>query len=368
MAVKASQTITLVDVSDGLAVTSLTLYFKTVNAGSSAPAKPTTATPSGWSTSEPSFDSSKDLYATLKTLYADNTFDYSNPQKYASYEAAKTAYNAASAASSAAALADKIIISDTEPGVADHSKIWYDTTNGKFKQWNDTLETWEIIHDYSNAINDAADLIERTYDPTVTLANTLNKMLAALNNTVLGQNIVVSDTAPTSSEDKLKFWLNTNDETLNKWNSTTSSWEPVAPSSILTSITTHTSDIKALQDKIVFDFASETAKQAFKDNWESAYNTTEKFNQRFVFNEYGLTISSSESTTYKLRLTNEDIKILANDVEVTWWNASGFNCPVVTTESVILRRKNFEANESRYSFRFVYNTNGSVSFRKVVES
>ena len=365
MAVKANQTITLYKSVD---VSSLTLYFKTVNSGSSAPAKPTTATPSGWSTTEPALDTTKDLYATLKTTYTDNSFSYSDPQKYASYEAAKVAYNAASAASSAASAADKIIISDTEPGSTQRDKIWYDTTTSKFKKWDSTNSTWNIIHSYTNEIDDAVNLLEQNYDPTVTLANTLDAMLAALNNTVLGKNIVVSATAPTSADDKLKFWLNTNDNTLNKWDTSTSNWIALSPTSIITNVERHSSEIQELKDKVVFDFDTEIDKQTFKDNWASAFATTEKFNQRFVFNSYGLTISSSESTTYKLRLTNEDIKILANDVEVTWWNASGFNCPVVTTESVILRRKNFETNEARYSFRFVYNTNGSVSFRKVVES
>lgn len=99
MAVKALQTITLYKAID---VASLTLYFKTVNAGSAAPAKPTTATPTGWSTSEPTFNLSKDLYATLKTTYTDDTFMYSNPQKYSSYEAAKQAYNLADSANTLA--------------------------------------------------------------------------------------------------------------------------------------------------------------------------------------------------------------------------------------------------------------------------
>ena len=106
MAVKASQVITLYKSID---ISSVTLYFKTVNAGSSAPAKPTTATPTGWSTSEPVLDLSKDLYATLKTTFTDNTFSYSDPQKYASYEAAKEAYNLADNATDAvAALQQKV--------------------------------------------------------------------------------------------------------------------------------------------------------------------------------------------------------------------------------------------------------------------
>lgn len=320
-------------------------------------------------------------------------------------------------AQNSATEAYKIIISDEEPDSSKRDKIWYDTENNKFKEWNSTSSTWEIIHNYTSEINDAKALIEQAYDPTVKLANTLNQMMSALNNTVLGETIIVSETAPTSAADKLKIWLDVNNLSLNKWDYTmtynlltskpsnwdttyknyyilvdgkyqsitddtaptwqantyysgtkTYSWMPVSPSSIMTTIDSHTVDIQKLKDKVVFDFETETDKVSFKDNWDTVFGKVKTLSQRFEFSALGLTITSSDSTTYKLRLTNEDIKILANDKEVTWWNATGFNCPVVTTESIVLRRKNFDANESRYSFRFVYNTNGSVSFRKVVES
>ena len=103
MAVKAVQTITILKVLD---IKTTRLYFKLVNAGSSAPEVPTTLTPasgSGWSTSEPSLDTGKDLYATTETIYSDDSFSYSGTEssghiyatKYATYEAAKQAYNAA---------------------------------------------------------------------------------------------------------------------------------------------------------------------------------------------------------------------------------------------------------------------------------
>lgn len=326
---------------------------------------------------------------------------------------AQIAYEAQSSATEAY----KIIISDEEPDASKRDKIWYDTENNKFKEWNSTSSTWEIIHNYTSEINDAKALIEQAYDPTVKLANTLNQMMSALNNTVLGETIIVSETAPTSAADKLKIWLDVNNLSLNKWDYTMTynlltskpsnwdtnykdyyilvdgkyksitddtaptwqtntyysgtksySWMPVSPSSIMTTIDSHTVDIQKLKDKVVFDFETETDKVSFKDNWDTVFGKVKTLSQRFEFSALGLTITSSDSTTYKLRLTNEDIKILANDKEVTWWNATGFNCPVVTTESIVLRRKNFDENESRYSFRFVYNTNGSVSFRKVVES
>ena len=99
MAVKASRTVTLYKNPE---VTGLVPYFKTVAAGSSAPATPSGTSPSGWSTTEPAFNNSNDLYMSIRTNYSYGDPEYSTPQKYASYEAAKVAYNAATAASSAA--------------------------------------------------------------------------------------------------------------------------------------------------------------------------------------------------------------------------------------------------------------------------
>ena len=101
MAVKAVVTKTIYKSID---ISSTRLYYKLVNAGSSAPSKPANNTThdqmlaAGWSTAEPTFDVSKDLYATMQSLYSDNSTTYSDVTKYSSYEAAKLAYNTANTA------------------------------------------------------------------------------------------------------------------------------------------------------------------------------------------------------------------------------------------------------------------------------
>lgn len=108
MAVKAVVTKTIYKSID---ISSTRLYYKLVNAGSSAPSKPANNTThdqmiaAGWSTAEPTFDMSKDLYATMQSLYSDNSTTYSDVTKYSSYEAAKLAYNTANTASSNATTA-----------------------------------------------------------------------------------------------------------------------------------------------------------------------------------------------------------------------------------------------------------------------
>jgi hypothetical protein len=158
MAVKAVQTITLMK---SLSVDSLTIYFAQVNTGSSAPAKPTTLTPSSpWGTNEPAINLQKDLYATIRTLFSDGTtFEYSDPQKYSSYEAAKAAYNTATGAQStaSAALSKTPILSDTEPSNPTQDMLWIDTTSGVLKRYtiNGLDEgVWEIVNDFSTAIED----------------------------------------------------------------------------------------------------------------------------------------------------------------------------------------------------------------------
>ena len=88
----ARGTITLHHVVD---ITSTTWYYKLQASTASAPAKPTTQTPSGWSTTEPAYTegSTNSLYIVQKTTFSDGTFDYSDVSLSSSYEAAKVAYN-----------------------------------------------------------------------------------------------------------------------------------------------------------------------------------------------------------------------------------------------------------------------------------
>ena len=106
MAVKASVTITISKYRD---TDSITRYYKLQASTAAAPAVPTTLTPSGWSTSEPTYTSgsTNTLYYTDCIVFSDGTFQYTDDGngkavKSSSYEAAKEAYNKAQAAQSSA--------------------------------------------------------------------------------------------------------------------------------------------------------------------------------------------------------------------------------------------------------------------------
>lgn len=91
---KASATITVSLERD---ISSVTRYYKLQASTASAPAKPTTLTPSGWTTTEPAYTegSTNSLYITDRTVFTDGTFSYSDVSLSSSYEAAKAAYNRA---------------------------------------------------------------------------------------------------------------------------------------------------------------------------------------------------------------------------------------------------------------------------------
>lgn len=106
MAVKASVTITISKYRD---TDSITRYYKLQASTATAPAVPTTLTPSGWSTSEPTYTSgsTNTLYYTDCIIFSDGTFQYTDDGngkavKSSSYEAAKEAYNKAQAAQNTA--------------------------------------------------------------------------------------------------------------------------------------------------------------------------------------------------------------------------------------------------------------------------
>lgn len=106
MAVKASVTITISKYRD---TDSITRYYKLQASTAAAPAVPTTLTPSGWSTSEPTYTSgsTNTLYYTDCIVFSDGTFQYTDDGngkavKSSSYEAAKEAYNKAQAAQNTA--------------------------------------------------------------------------------------------------------------------------------------------------------------------------------------------------------------------------------------------------------------------------
>lgn len=76
-------------------ITAVVWYYKLQASTDSPPAKPTTETPSGWTTTEPVYTegNTSNLYVTQKTTFSDGTFKYSEVSLSTSYEAAKAAYN-----------------------------------------------------------------------------------------------------------------------------------------------------------------------------------------------------------------------------------------------------------------------------------
>ena len=98
MAVKASDTVTLVRVNDGVkgetgkAVSKAQPYYQLA---SSAPATPTASTPpSPWTATEPTYTpgSTLHLYRVTRTGYSDGSYTYSTVTQVSSYEAARAAY------------------------------------------------------------------------------------------------------------------------------------------------------------------------------------------------------------------------------------------------------------------------------------
>jgi hypothetical protein len=92
-------------------ITAVVWYYKLQASTASAPTKPTAATPSGWTTTEPSYTegSTNSLYVCQKTTFSDGSFEYSDVSLSSSYEAAKAAYNKSVQAKEAADTAQEDI-------------------------------------------------------------------------------------------------------------------------------------------------------------------------------------------------------------------------------------------------------------------
>ena len=150
MAIKAKATITLSFMVD---IKSVCRYYKLQASTATAPTKPTTNPPSGWTTTEPNYTtgSTNTLYFVDLTVFTNDTFVYSEVSKSSSYEAAKEAYNKAVAAGDAAAEAAKTATNymDFEDGtglivgnMTDETlgnNILIDTTDVKIRNGSDTL-------------------------------------------------------------------------------------------------------------------------------------------------------------------------------------------------------------------------------------
>lgn len=107
MAVKASANITISFIVD---VKATYRYYKLQASAESTPSVPTTSPPSGWTSTEPSYEegSTNTLYFVDQTVFANDTFIYSEVSKSTSYEAAKLAYNKAINAQNTANNAAKV--------------------------------------------------------------------------------------------------------------------------------------------------------------------------------------------------------------------------------------------------------------------
>ena len=95
MAVKATDQVTVIDMTD---IQSVTTYYLLQASTLSAPAQPTVLNPSNWSTTEPTFTSgtTNTLYTCVRTLWGDGSqFSWGTVNVSSSYEAAKAAYNIA---------------------------------------------------------------------------------------------------------------------------------------------------------------------------------------------------------------------------------------------------------------------------------
>ena len=79
------------------------VWYKLQPSTSAAPKKPEAASPSDWTTTEPTYDgaATNTLYACQKTTLTDGTFYWSDVSKSTSYEAAKSAWNLAHSTSEA---------------------------------------------------------------------------------------------------------------------------------------------------------------------------------------------------------------------------------------------------------------------------
>jgi hypothetical protein len=298
MAVKASQTITLFKSVD---VSAVTLYFKTVNAGSAAPAKPTTATPSGWSTSEPTLNISKDLYATLKSTFTDGSFSYSTPQKYSSYEAAKTAYNTANAANTNAntALSRSVEKSTTAP--SDTNRIWLDLTTGLLKQYvveQGGTGSWVVVNDYSSDISG--------------LAGDISSWNSALTK---------------QSEDLKKYA----DEVTQ---------------------TTKTAILEQTSEDINMQF---TAKTKTITQTLTGIQTKLKTQDSYINFADGIITLGETGKEYTLKIDNDNITIYYNDAAISSWKQDIFQAKEIDIGPYTWN----------YGFAFVPNTDGSLSFRKI---
>ena len=152
MAIVARDAITLARIKD---IASVTRYYRLQDSSLPAPAVPTTATPTGWTDTEPAYSAdstTKTLYVCDKTTYTDTTFAYSAVSVY-------TAYTAAVAAQATADGKNTVYYSATAPsgGTYRNGDIWFDTDDGNaIYLWSSSALQWEKQELGADAIADLA--------------------------------------------------------------------------------------------------------------------------------------------------------------------------------------------------------------------
>lgn len=155
MAVKATAEITLRDQTDAEAL----ILWHYVSTSATKPNKPNTtsasATPSGWSKSEPSVSSDSDLskydYTSLQTVWGDGTCDWGDVNLSASYEAAKRAWNKVGSVESQLnnlEIGGRNLLGNTEnrSGSEIVSNAVSTSTFGSIGNYNDSVSLYSLVN------------------------------------------------------------------------------------------------------------------------------------------------------------------------------------------------------------------------------
>ena len=158
MTAKARDQVTVVDMTD---VQAVTIYYLLQASTLSAPAAPTTESPTNWTTTEPTFDNSttETLYTCVRTLFANGSFTWGDVSVSSSYEAAKNAYNAAQTAQNTADLNYQKMLSKFQDSLV---------TNGTgFLGDNTNFSSWEF--DQTQIFDGVSGVFKRNLDASHTL-------------------------------------------------------------------------------------------------------------------------------------------------------------------------------------------------------
>lgn len=161
-------------------ITSATWYYLLQSSTLTPPSKPTTATPTGWTTTEPAYvtGSTNSLYVCEKTTFSDGTFEYSDVSLSSSYEAAKAAYNKAETASTEIRAVNQYFWHTTtgDDAGAHITEVpkdeWNDSTSENYHSGGNLLATSDGI-----VVRDGLDTLA-TFGSTVTVGKENSGRLA----------------------------------------------------------------------------------------------------------------------------------------------------------------------------------------------